>query len=173
MQNVRFLLRHGSRGCSSGHVRYRYRPSTGPQRQIDDPDRPRPFFQACWIEGTGRSSTWLASLEALRESRTGSPTDFTKAAVIGLTNSIAVDYAARGIRCNAICPGAVETPSLSERFQYAQRSEKSRSDGRSPQRRQDDHCDDDRSCQQVPHSGFELVGVQHRLDQKQEQGCAP
>ncbi|MEZ5865188.1 MAG: SDR family oxidoreductase [Geminicoccaceae bacterium] len=40
----------------------------------------------------------------------------TKAAVIGLTKSIAADYVTRGIRCNAICPGTVETPSLDQRL---------------------------------------------------------
>lgn len=40
----------------------------------------------------------------------------TKAAVIGLTKSIAADYVGRGIRCNAICPGTVDTPSLHERL---------------------------------------------------------
>lgn len=40
----------------------------------------------------------------------------SKAAVVGLTKSIAVDYVARGIRCNAICPGTVESPSLHERL---------------------------------------------------------
>ena len=40
----------------------------------------------------------------------------TKAAVIGLTKAIAIDYVARGIRCNAICPGTVQTPSLDERI---------------------------------------------------------
>jgi 2-keto-3-deoxy-L-fuconate dehydrogenase len=40
----------------------------------------------------------------------------TKAAVLGLTKSIAVDFVARGIRCNAICPGTVQSPSIDERI---------------------------------------------------------
>jgi len=40
----------------------------------------------------------------------------TKAAVIGLTKSVAVDYVSKGIRCNAICPGTVQTPSLDDRI---------------------------------------------------------
>ena len=40
----------------------------------------------------------------------------SKAAVVGLTKSIAADYTARGIRVNAICPGTVESPSLHERW---------------------------------------------------------
>jgi len=40
----------------------------------------------------------------------------TKAAVIGLTKSVAADYVEQGIRCNAICPGTVRTPSLDERL---------------------------------------------------------
>ena len=40
----------------------------------------------------------------------------TKAAVVGLTKSVAVDYVSKGVRCNAICPGTVQTPSLDERI---------------------------------------------------------
>ncbi|MFX5210806.1 SDR family oxidoreductase, partial [Acinetobacter baumannii] len=40
----------------------------------------------------------------------------TKAAVIGLTKSVAADYVTQGIRCNAICPGTVQSPSLDERL---------------------------------------------------------
>lgn len=40
----------------------------------------------------------------------------TKAAVLGLTKSVAADYVTRGIRCNAVCPGTVDTPSLAERI---------------------------------------------------------
>jgi 2-keto-3-deoxy-L-fuconate dehydrogenase len=40
----------------------------------------------------------------------------TKAAVIGLTKSVAADFITQGIRCNAICPGTIETPSLEDRI---------------------------------------------------------
>ncbi len=40
----------------------------------------------------------------------------TKAAVIGLTKSVAADFVAKGIRCNAICPGTVQSPSLEDRI---------------------------------------------------------
>jgi 2-keto-3-deoxy-L-fuconate dehydrogenase len=40
----------------------------------------------------------------------------SKAAVIGLTKSVAADFVGQGIRCNAICPGTVQTPSLDERI---------------------------------------------------------
>jgi 2-dehydro-3-deoxy-L-fuconate 4-dehydrogenase len=41
----------------------------------------------------------------------------SKAAVIGLTKAVAADYVTKGIRCNALCPGTVETPSLHDRLQ--------------------------------------------------------
>jgi 2-keto-3-deoxy-L-fuconate dehydrogenase len=41
----------------------------------------------------------------------------TKAAIIGLTKSVAADFVAHGIRCNAICPGTIATPSLEARLQ--------------------------------------------------------
>lgn len=41
----------------------------------------------------------------------------TKAAVIGLTKSVAADFVARGVRCNAVCPGTVQTPSLDGRIE--------------------------------------------------------
>lgn len=40
----------------------------------------------------------------------------SKAAVIGLTKSVAADFVTQGVRCNAICPGTVESPSLEERM---------------------------------------------------------
>ena len=47
----------------------------------------------------------------------------TKAAVIGLTKSVAADFVGRGIRCNAICPGTVETPSLEDRLRNQGKSQ--------------------------------------------------
>jgi len=50
----------------------------------------------------------------------GAPNRFiygtTKAAVIGLSKSIAADYVKQGVRCNCICPGTIDTPSLGERI---------------------------------------------------------
>jgi 2-keto-3-deoxy-L-fuconate dehydrogenase len=40
----------------------------------------------------------------------------TKAAVIGLSKAVAMDYITRGVRCNAICPGTIESPSLRQRI---------------------------------------------------------
>ena len=41
----------------------------------------------------------------------------TKAAVIGLTKSVAADFVTSGVRCNAICPGTIESPSLKQRIE--------------------------------------------------------
>ena len=52
----------------------------------------------------------------------------TKAGVLGLTKSIAADYVAQGIRCNAICPGTVQSPSLDERLAETGDYDKARAD---------------------------------------------
>jgi 2-keto-3-deoxy-L-fuconate dehydrogenase len=66
----------------------------------------------------GRGS--IINMASVASSIRGLPNRFvygaSKAAVIGLTKSIAADYVARGIRCNAICPGTVDTPSLQGRI---------------------------------------------------------
>ncbi len=50
----------------------------------------------------------------------------SKAAVIGLTKSVAADFVAKGIRCNAVCPGTVDTPSLAKRIAARGDPEKAR-----------------------------------------------
>lgn len=63
----------------------------------------------------------IINMSSVASSVKGAPRRFvygtTKAAVIGLTKAIAADFIGRGIRCNAICPGTVETPSLEDRMQ--------------------------------------------------------
>jgi 2-keto-3-deoxy-L-fuconate dehydrogenase len=62
----------------------------------------------------------IVNMSSAASSVKGAPNRFvygaTKAAVIGLTKAIAADTVAKGIRCNAICPGTIETPSLGERI---------------------------------------------------------
>ncbi|MBN3833755.1 SDR family oxidoreductase [Burkholderia sp. Ac-20344] len=69
------------------------------------------------LEAGGASIVNMASAAS---SVKGVPNRFvygtTKAAVIGLTKAVAADFVERGIRCNAICPGTIESPSLEQRI---------------------------------------------------------
>jgi len=62
----------------------------------------------------------ILNMASVASSLKGVPSRFvysaTKAAVIGMTKSVAADYVTRGIRCNCLCPGTVHTPSLDERI---------------------------------------------------------
>jgi 2-keto-3-deoxy-L-fuconate dehydrogenase len=66
-----------------------------------------------------RGAGSIINMSSACSSVIGAPNRFiygtTKAAVIGLTKSVAVDYVSKGIRCNCICPGTVESPSWHDR----------------------------------------------------------
>ena len=68
-------------------------------------------------QGTGAS---IINMASVCSSIKGLPNRFiygaSKAAVIGLTKSVAADFVSQGVRCNAICPGTVDTPSLQDRI---------------------------------------------------------
>ena len=62
----------------------------------------------------------IINMASAASSIKGAPNRFvygaTKAAVIGMTRSVAADFVKQGVRCNAICPGTVQTPSLDDRI---------------------------------------------------------
>ncbi|MBN7805536.1 SDR family oxidoreductase [Agrobacterium rosae] len=76
----------------------------------------RTFLPAMLEKGKGA----IVNMSSVASSVKGVPNRFaytaSKAAVIGLTKSIASDFVTKGIRCNAICPGTVDSPSLHDRL---------------------------------------------------------
>ncbi len=75
------------------------------------------FLPAMLTQGRGV----IINMASVASSLKGVPSRFiysaSKAAVIGMTRSVAADYVTKGIRCNCLCPGTVETPSLGERIE--------------------------------------------------------
>ncbi|MBV7548426.1 SDR family oxidoreductase [Pseudomonas sp. PDM26] len=76
----------------------------------------RAFLPGMLARGGGS----IINMSSVVSSVKGVPNRFayaaSKAAVVGLTKSVAIDFIAQGIRCNAICPGTVESPSLRQRI---------------------------------------------------------
>lgn len=74
----------------------------------------------------------IINMSSVASSLKGVPNRFaycaSKAAVIGLTKSVAADYVTQGIRCNAICPGTVDSPSLHDRLRETGDYEKAMTD---------------------------------------------
>jgi 2-keto-3-deoxy-L-fuconate dehydrogenase len=77
-------------------------------------------IQACLPAMLDRGQGSIVNMASVASSIKGIPNRFvygaTKAAVIGLTKSVAADFVGRGVRCNAICPGTVQSPSLDQRI---------------------------------------------------------
>ena len=110
--NCAGFVHHGS-VLSTGEDEWRFSMTLN----VDSMYRMIRAFLPGMIEGGGGSIINMASVAS---SIRGLPNRLaygtTKAAVIGLTKSVAADYIRDGIRCNCICPGTVETPSLEDRI---------------------------------------------------------
>jgi len=77
----------------------------------------RAFLPKMIERGTGASIINMSStVSSIKAAPNRCVYAATKAAVIGLTKSVAADFIVSGVRCNAICPGTIETPSLDERI---------------------------------------------------------
>jgi 2-keto-3-deoxy-L-fuconate dehydrogenase len=76
----------------------------------------RAFLPAMLAAGRGSIVNMSSAASTIRAAPNRFVYATTKAGVIGLTKAVAVDFVARGIRCNCICPGTVDTPSLDERI---------------------------------------------------------
>src|SRR6185312_6684912 len=76
----------------------------------------RAFLPGMLARGSGS----IVNIASVCSSLRGLPNRFaygaSKAAVIGLTKSVAADFVAHGVRCNAVCPGTVDSPSLRQRI---------------------------------------------------------
>lgn len=76
----------------------------------------RTFLPGMIAKGGGS----IITMSSVASSIKGAPNRFaygmTKAAVIGMTKAVAADFVTQGVRCNAICPGTVQTPSLEQRL---------------------------------------------------------
>ena len=79
-------------------------------------DAVRAFLPGMIARGGGRIVNMASVAGSLKGIRSRAAYGATKAAVIGLTKSVAADYIGKGITCNAVCPGTVDTPSLGERI---------------------------------------------------------
>ena len=88
----------------------------------------RAFLRGMLKKGRGS----IINMASVASSVRGLPNRFvygaSKAAVIGLTKSVAADFVGRGVRCNAICPGTVDTPSLQGRINAQPDPDKARKD---------------------------------------------
>lgn len=88
----------------------------------------RAFLPAMLKAGKGSIINISSAVSSIR----GVPNRFaygsTKAAVIGLTKAIAADFIRSGVRCNAICPGTVQSPSLEQRIAAQEDADKARSE---------------------------------------------
>ena len=76
----------------------------------------RAFLPGMLTAGRGSIINISSAASSIKGAPNRSIYGTTKAAVIGLTKSVAADFVKQGIRCNAICPGTVQTPSLDDRI---------------------------------------------------------
>jgi len=88
----------------------------------------RAFLPAMLKAGKGSIINMSSAASSIKAAPNRFVYGSTKAAVIGFTKAIAVDFIRSGVRCNAICPGTVQSPSLEQRIAAQRDAEKARSE---------------------------------------------
>ena len=97
----------------------------------------REFLPAMLEQGGGTIINIASVVSSVKGAQNRFAYGATKAAVIGLTKAVAIDFIGQGIRCHAVCPGTIDTPSLGDRIAEFDDPEQARRDfiARQPMRR--------------------------------------
>ena len=147
--------------CSTAPTRTGTSPSTSTSSRCTA--RSGRSCRACWSKGSGSIVNIASGAGSVR----GIPNRYvygaTKAAVIGLTKAVAADFIRKGVRCNAICPGTIQSPSLDDRIATQAKAHGKPSRGGAPGLRRPPADGPARHAEEIAALAVYLAGGRKRL----------